>query len=267
MYHHWCVYPPYRFLSETYQDDKAGRTYLSSVAHDGFLYLGMTGNVFLLYYFQCINLVEACVSMVIYAAVGSYANWLHHAFHLKGHWIERFVYFHDLRALHYTHHQGTAKHNYGFLDFTADIAGQTLSKPDFSLSNEPQTLIGKGDEHVSTVNPGPMPTFQTHGLQECFFCQISFAIEGLVGLLGMIFGAVKESGKYKRNDDLVQPGTSNLSSATSTSDKKDIPSSFRSGGAIDDIKMNDDMSSSDSTTSDGRRHHHPSSWEDFFLFG
>ena len=245
MYHHWCVYPPYRFLLDTYQDDKAGRTYLSSVAHDGFLYLGMAGNVSLLYYFQYINLVEACLSMTIYAAVGSYANWLHHAFHIKGHWIERFVYFHDLRALHYTHHQGTAKHNYGFLDFSGDIAAHTLSKPDFSLSNN---LMGKGDEHISTVNPGPMPTFQTHGLQECFFCQISFAIEGIVGLLGMIFGAAKESGEHKRNDDLNKPD--DCSAAKDASHNT----------------VEDEKESSSGSAGNGR-HDHPSSWEDFFLLG
>jgi hypothetical protein len=58
----------------------------------------------------------------MYAIVGWYGNELHHSFHVNRHWLERFLWFHDLRAMHYTHHQGTTKTNYGFLDMTFDAA-------------------------------------------------------------------------------------------------------------------------------------------------
>jgi hypothetical protein len=135
MYHHWKVYPPKRFLSREYQNDKPGRTRLGSVAHDGPLYFGIVGNVAMLHALGLVDPVGVAVCVATYAFVGSFANWLHHTFHIEGHWIERYVYFHDLRALHYTHHQGTAKHNYGFLDFTGDLASGVLQQPDYALSN------------------------------------------------------------------------------------------------------------------------------------
>jgi hypothetical protein len=198
MYHHWKVYPPKRFMTKVYQNDKAGRSSLGSIAHDGPLYAGLLGNVAALYAFGFLRPVDVLVALLTYAFVGSFANWLHHTFHIEGHWIERYVYFHDLRALHYTHHQGTAKHNYGFLDFSGDIAGQTMHKPDYSLSNPNRhaegaaLLLGKGDEYCSKVQPGPLPDLQSSGVQECLFSVVCFTIEGLIGAFGMAFGPAKE---------------------------------------------------------------------------
>ena len=72
---------------------------------------------------------------------------------------------------------------------------------DYALSNPPkpeersqahETLIGKGDEHRSRVKPGPPPTLAADGVQECAHCAACFVIEGIVGLLGVFFGAANE---------------------------------------------------------------------------
>lgn len=167
---------------------------MGSVLHDGPLYVGMGGNVLVLYLSGAIDIYGAAVGLATYAFVGSFANWLHHAFHIEGHFVERFVYFHDLRALHYTHHQGTARHNYGFLDFSGDAVTGTVRPGDYGLSNpdhrhSERDKLGRGDEHRSRVKPGPPPTLRGDGPLECVHCGMCALIEGIVGLLGAIFGA------------------------------------------------------------------------------
>ena len=54
------------------------------------------------------------------------------------------------------------------------------------------SVSGSGDEHISKVKAGPLPTLAADGLQECAFVGMCFVIEGLVGALGMIFGAAKD---------------------------------------------------------------------------
>eukprot|EP00567_Pseudictyota_dubia_P006065 CAMPEP_0197452350 /NCGR_PEP_ID=MMETSP1175-20131217/31832_1 /TAXON_ID=1003142 /ORGANISM="Triceratium dubium, Strain CCMP147" /LENGTH=305 /DNA_ID=CAMNT_0042985333 /DNA_START=1 /DNA_END=918 /DNA_ORIENTATION=+ len=213
MYHHWRVYPPRRFLSKVYKNDKEGRTAWSSFCHDGPLYGGMLLNIIILWTVGAINRWhDLSVAVLSYACVGSWSNWLHHALHIEGHWFERYVYFHDLRALHYTHHQGTAKHNYGFLDFGMDMVDGSLAKPDYALSNnegigrndaqeihigqKEQLLLRRpstsNDEHISAVKPGPLPNLAKDGLKECAFAVVAFLIEINVGILGLLLGVAQE---------------------------------------------------------------------------
>jgi len=207
MYHHWVVYPPKRFMSIEYKNDKKGRTTLGSILHDGPLYLGMMTNILILWHFKLLRPTDIIVSIFTYASVGSYSNWLHHTFHIEGHWIERFVYFHDLRALHYTHHQGTAKQNYGFLDFCGDVATGSAQSGDYSLSNwKGSAPLGDGSEHRSKVRPGNLPGILQDGLHECFCCVICFAIEFLIGIQGIIFGAAKNKKALMNDTKLAQSG-------------------------------------------------------------
>ena len=70
-------------------------------------------------FFHCSYSTIGCAffSFMIMAFIG---NWLHHAYHVEDRWLERYKWFHELRALHYVHHLGTAKHNYGVLNMTLD---------------------------------------------------------------------------------------------------------------------------------------------------
>ena len=229
MYHHWIVYPPSRFMTTVYLDDEPGRTPLTSLAHDGPLYVGMLANLVLLYRLNLLTHPDLGVCLLVYAFVSAFAIWLHQTFHIKGHWIERFLYFHDLRALHLVHHQGTAKHNYGFLDHSCDLIGNSLMTADFSLSNSwnQKTDEDKGTETppaVASVQPLPslllpdqlqsqpsssppspsppspsspytagiMPTLFNNGLLECCYAMTCVAIEIIVGLLGVIFGNARD---------------------------------------------------------------------------
>ena len=204
MFHHWQVYPPSRFLTRTYINDKAGRTRLGSLLHDGPLYVGMLGSVASLYALDVLDVPGVVASVLTYAFVGDFANWLHHTFHIEGHFIERFVYFHDLRALHYTHHQGTARHNFGFLDFAGDAAAGTMREADYALSNSAAAAdaakkkLGRGDEHRSSLRPGEPPTLLRDGPRECLHCGVCFIIEGIVGLQGTVLGKAHEEAAQPR---------------------------------------------------------------------
>jgi hypothetical protein len=72
---------------------------------------------------------DAVVAAGLVAAVGAFSNLTHHASDVEGHWLEALIYFHDLRALHYSHHQGTAAHNCAPLDFGSDAALPAHSGP------------------------------------------------------------------------------------------------------------------------------------------
>jgi hypothetical protein len=215
MYHHWKLYPPSRFMTTVYLHDSPGRTPLSSFAHDGPLYIAMLLSLVVLYYLDLLRTADVGICLLVYAFVSSFAVWLHQTFHIQGHWIERFVYFHDLRALHLVHHQGTAKHNYGFLDHSCDIIGDSLLKADFSLSNswnhktdgdkdskavsvqELPSSLSPSEPSRSPYTAGEMPTLSKNGFKECLFAMTCVTIEIIVGLLGVILGNARDNDNKK----------------------------------------------------------------------
>ena len=227
-------------MTTVYLDDSPGRTPLSSFAHDGPLYIAMLLNLVVLYYLDLLSTADIGICLLVYAFVSSFAVWLHQTFHIQGHWIERFVYFHDLRALHLVHHQGTAKHNYGFLDHSCDIIGDSLLKADFSLSNSwncktdgdkdskavsvqelPPSLSPSEPSRSASPAPAPslspytageMPTLFMNGFKECLFAMTCVTIEIIVGLLGVILGNAHDNDNNRKTDSLSHDGDSNDSS-------------------------------------------------------
>jgi len=47
---------------------------------------------------------------------------LHDAYHMKGHWLEKYWAFQVLREVHFKHHHGDMFHNYGIFDFFVDLS-------------------------------------------------------------------------------------------------------------------------------------------------
>ena len=127
--HHWEIYPPKDFygarmqtnsdsLPITWWDYMRHKTWVSD--HEGLLILlTFFELVGARVFFHCSYSTIGCafIGFMIMAFIG---NWLHHAYHVEDHWLERFKWFHELRALHYIHHMGTAKHNYGVLNMILD---------------------------------------------------------------------------------------------------------------------------------------------------
>jgi hypothetical protein len=159
--------------------------------------------VALLYRLDSFRPVDVIVSLLVYGFVSSFGIWLHQAFHIQGHWMERFLFFHDLRALHYVHHQGNTQHNFGFLDHSCDSVGQSLRSADYSLSNSSSTKTGmNGKSDASKINEaGPMPTIAHDGAEECAFAVTCMTIEMIVRILGLIFGKIKRDTPSQEKSD------------------------------------------------------------------
>ncbi|CAF3514577.1 unnamed protein product [Rotaria sp. Silwood1] len=136
--HHWELYPPNDFygvrerqtdqmsspassvdpLPISWWDYMRHKTWVSD--HEGLLILLTFIQLIiarLVFHCSYSTIVCAFFGFMIMAFIG---NWLHHAYHVEDHWLERFKWYHELRALHYIHHLGTAKHNYGVLNMTLD---------------------------------------------------------------------------------------------------------------------------------------------------
>ncbi|CAF3690130.1 unnamed protein product [Adineta steineri] len=133
--HHWEIYPPKNFygilkppINQTNRntdplpistwDYMRHKTWVSD--HEGLLILLtfiQLASARLIFHCSYSTIVCALLGFIIMGFIG---NWLHHAYHVEDHWLERYKWFHELRALHYIHHLGTAKHNYGVLNMTLD---------------------------------------------------------------------------------------------------------------------------------------------------
>jgi len=69
---------------------------------------------------------DSIVSSLYIGVLLSFVNDIHEAYHLRGHWLERFQWFHVLRAIHLRHHQGDMLKNYGIVDFMVDTLASTI---------------------------------------------------------------------------------------------------------------------------------------------
>lgn len=131
MEHHFVVYPPRYFFGnpklkkQEYVYDwtdyvpLARFKSLGALCHDGPMYLLAFGVIYIAYKLGAsrASMIGGVLELFI---VGSIAIYLHNSFHVKDHWLERFQWFHELRALHYIHHLGNANHNYALMNFGID---------------------------------------------------------------------------------------------------------------------------------------------------
>lgn len=131
MQHHFVAYPPRYFFGnpklkkvETSFDWRdyiplARFKSLGTLCHDGPMYL-----LGALVIFIAVKLGASRASIIggvlELTTIGTIAIYLHNSFHVKDHWLERFQWFHELRALHYIHHLGNTNHNYALMNFGID---------------------------------------------------------------------------------------------------------------------------------------------------
>ena len=100
------------------------------------------------------------VGAFIFAVVGAYiANYLHQSFHVKGHFLERYGWFHELRAVHYIHHLHSTRHNYAVLNVGLDwlcgslVLDEALKDSDDEGAAEPSIDIA-GLGALATITLG-----------------------------------------------------------------------------------------------------------------
>lgn len=85
------------------------------------------------------------VSLTAELALVAWMNdWLHQKLHIKGHWLERFSWFHHLRALHWHHHVDDSKNIGIFSWFTDKLLGtyqEPLTRPSYLPSGKPKLYL------------------------------------------------------------------------------------------------------------------------------
>jgi len=82
-------------------------------------------------------------------------NSLHQSFHVKGHWLERFAAFHELRAVHYVHHLGSTKINYAVFSVQLDWIMGSLLLDSPQLGQEAAQCAAAGAKLVQSVSSPP----------------------------------------------------------------------------------------------------------------
>jgi hypothetical protein len=124
MGHHLQDYPASRFLSAAYINATVNNSpgYVPTILLTPFVVCAMTQvDVSLKVWMVC----QVVAILSLYAS-----NAFHQAYHIRGHPLERWAWFHKLRALHYFHHKGNMQHNYALSDFVLDrFNGSLIRSP------------------------------------------------------------------------------------------------------------------------------------------
>jgi len=115
------------------------------------------------YYFG--EKVGPLIFALIFAAFGGYiGNYLHQSFHVKGHFLERYGWFHELRAVHYIHHLHSTKHNYAVLNVGLDwLCGSLVLEEALKNSDDEveKTIDISGLGSIATITLGMQSVAKT----------------------------------------------------------------------------------------------------------
>ena len=125
MEHHLHIYPPSKFLTDEYQptESKNAKAYAFTILLSPFIGCYFTG----------LNLKTYLVGLGLSTGLLKIADELHKAVHRKNTCLEKYNWFQDIRTLHYYHHKGDMKHNYGISNFFWDyILGVAIFTWDFN---------------------------------------------------------------------------------------------------------------------------------------
>lgn len=175
--HHWVYYPP-KHMFGTAELEKLwkinqnnlieGTGMFGSIRHLLPGYSGITHEL-LLYVFAFwilfgsylfgVQIPTIVAALIGYVMMGLIANYLHESTHVKGHFLEQFDWFQQLRVLHFIHHQGNAKRNFAVINMTLDkLLGTYISDYEDKQKDEELSMEdipeGISKEHlVSLVTP------------------------------------------------------------------------------------------------------------------
>jgi sterol desaturase/sphingolipid hydroxylase (fatty acid hydroxylase superfamily) len=133
MVHHEKLYPPEDFFSDIYRqagNDSTPKFFVLAA-------LPMLGLVGLLWWLGVFGVVTACACWITMIGIGLLDNYLHDAFHIKNHWLNRVPWlgnkFLNLTKLHYLHHCDMTK-NFGIFNFMWDRVFKSFwDKKDFTI--------------------------------------------------------------------------------------------------------------------------------------
>jgi hypothetical protein len=139
--HHWVDYPPTAFFGTAAKRVAKARAVAaqgawthalplaSSFAHEALLYVQLA--VILVASAAAGVRWPTLAAAVLQAGIIGYVgNLMHESFHARDSAFARFRWWRELRALHYVHHLGSARHNYSIGNFAIDaVMGSFFGSP------------------------------------------------------------------------------------------------------------------------------------------
>jgi hypothetical protein len=158
MAHHWQKYPPSKFFGEKPESYKAVAALVETAGfqHELLLYVGAIVSLFITKFVFRASWTHLLWATVGYALCGYIGNYLHNSFHIPDHPLNNFRWFHELRALHYIHHLGNAKHNFALVNFTLDkLAGHYFAIDPVPLKGPPPLQRQISSEHYKILEEVP----------------------------------------------------------------------------------------------------------------
>jgi uncharacterized membrane protein len=135
MAHHLKLYPPTDFFSDVYRDagnDSTPKFFIVAA-------IPMLLSVAFFWWLGIISFFVACCSWSTMIGVGLLDNFLHDAFHIRNHWLNRVPlinrWYDVLVKLHFLHHCDMTR-NYGIFNFMWDRILKTFwDKRDFIITD------------------------------------------------------------------------------------------------------------------------------------
>ena len=159
--HHFRVYPPDAFFGDG-DGSKVKETHDSFLsAHEIVLYLLLLSQLAICAWFG--ERRGGVIGATIFVLFAGYAgNFLHQAFHVRGHSFERFPWFHELRAFHYIHHKYSTNHNYSVMNVGLDwLMGSMVLDETKKESVPAQPKVSASLGGLSTMLLGLQPILRT----------------------------------------------------------------------------------------------------------
>jgi hypothetical protein len=159
--HHWVTFPPWYYWGAPNGKKmpagfKNGLPFNSSFAHEALLYVGalvaLAGARWL-----CGCSWPTVLGLFIFALVfGSIGNWFHNIFHVKDHYLSKYAWFRELRALHYLHHVGSAKQNYAMVNFVLDrfvLRAYYRTAEELHAADRARAVSSAGGLRIASLKP------------------------------------------------------------------------------------------------------------------
>lgn len=115
MTHHLTLYPPSDYISDKYRGAGKDNTFFTFAL----ISLPLLGLPFLLFFLGAFSLPLTIIVLAEMLLIGYLHDYIHTAFHVSNHWLNKFKMVKELGQIHFVHHVDMSK-NLGIYSFFWD---------------------------------------------------------------------------------------------------------------------------------------------------
>lgn len=144
--HHYTFFPANYFYGSTkakeWKDkNKTSKSYLifqslplhelsffDSLKNESFALFFVFVKILIMYIFIKLSVLTIIMTLIQGLLVNFIGNYLHLSFHVENHFLNKYKLYRELKYLHYLHHKGDTKHNYGIFFFGFDKWFETYKR-------------------------------------------------------------------------------------------------------------------------------------------